>query len=414
VTLTRGTAILVCLALLPAHSASAKSITDQEIVRFVRTVFKSAEVSDTVLRALLQEKYEGIPYRAWIALILAGEEAYRLIGEGRRVEAARLLAETQLNFALSQFAVALGGSSVFAIVQLGVLPIKVSLDKFIKVVDDLGLRVQIDCYFKARALRPIGETHESILQKRSLSGEVFFSDEGWLFAVGGERCERVGVVHPIQLNVRQTLEVARWLWDIGESRRDFLRQRESILRAIKASASLGEIGLIQISWRATAPAADCSGPMRSGRTWADPGFDDLVGWRPIRLPDVSTPERDTWKCETCDRYYRGKFSIRSVPAQAWLAIASDDGLRLYINGHLIGQWGGVCHTGGCVNNPYRCVDSVTLPPFNVVRYLRPGANVVAAHVSDVAYDKIFNLCLAFGTKAEAQRILSSCIIVKVP
>ncbi len=169
-----------------------------------------------------------------------------------------------------------------------------------------------------------------------------------------------------------------------------------------------------ISWLATQPATDCNGPVINNRPWYAPDFDDSIGWSPLELPDVSTIEWNTWNCEGCDRYYRGRFGIDTLPPGAWLAVASDDGLRLYMNGQPVGRWGGACHTGGCVNNPFRCDPSISvaLPPINVTSYLRVGQNIIAAHVSDVAYDKIFNLCLAFGSALEAQQVLSSCIVVR--
>ena len=60
---------------------------------------------------------------------------------------------------------------------------------------------------------------------------------------------------------------------------------------------------------------------------------------------------------------------------------SDDGVWIYIDGSLIGYWGGDCHQGGCVNSP-GCGDNTTVPALDITAHLQSGVNLIAAHISD--------------------------------
>ncbi len=134
---------------------------------------------------------------------------------------------------------------------------------------------------------------------------------------------------------------------------------------------------VSITWRASSVRRDCAGPRdSSGRFWYDPAF-DANGWSAITLPDIQ------YQTEASDRFYRGVFTLFSLPQTGAVTVASDDALWLYVNGTQVGHWGGECYSAGCVNNPLGvCAINRVVPPIDITRLLVLSRNVIAAHVTD--------------------------------
>jgi hypothetical protein len=95
-------------------------------------------------------------------------------------------------------------------------------------------------------------------------------------------------------------------------------------------------------WYRTTNLADCNGPAdSSGLQWYMPAYNDS-SWLQASLPESN------WGCNNCDRYHR-RWLIAGPDSTIFLALSSDDGLWLYIDGEYIGHWGGDCHQGGTVS-----------------------------------------------------------------
>ena len=130
-----------------------------------------------------------------------------------------------------------------------------------------------------------------------------------------------------------------------------------------------------LEWKASVRLVDCIGPTdRQGRRWSAVEFDDSA-WATVTLPHGNS------RSFAGDLFYRGTFYADSLPGSLRMSFASDDGLRLFVNGSFVGQWGPGCHRGGCVNLRPNCGAEV-VPPLDIARYLRTGRNVIAAHVSN--------------------------------
>jgi len=127
------------------------------------------------------------------------------------------------------------------------------------------------------------------------------------------------------------------------------------------------------TWKASPVAEDCAGPIDAdGRSWFEPGFDDSL-WVGLLLPDRGTIPSGQ------DRYYRLHYSV-SEQAATELTLSTDDGAWLYVNGQLVGQWGGDCQGEGGA-------DSAAI---DIGAFLQPGDNLIAVHVHNGPGDSLFS------------------------
>jgi hypothetical protein len=184
-----------------------------------------------------------------------------------------------------------------------------------------------------------------------------------------------------------------------------------------ASGALQARGKLQLEadteWRAT-PAFKVGRDLKdpSLRSWYRPGYDDSR-WELVQLPD----DNSFGNKHPYERLYRARFMLADLkeavnvtvspdpPATdagqtsqetetVNLVFSSDDGIWIYVNGHLVGHWGGRSREGGCVNDPLkRCAEDGTVPPVLVPEsFLRPGENVLAVKVHNaVCCFSYFNL-----------------------
>jgi hypothetical protein len=124
-----------------------------------------------------------------------------------------------------------------------------------------------------------------------------------------------------------------------------------------------------------------------GKKWHEKSFDDNSWTQISKLPD------ENWRCDYCDRFYRGYFDIESIDLENinyFIKFESDDGIWVYVNGKYLGHWGGEMHKPKCVNH---CYDNERVEPVYINDYLSVGRNVIAVHVSDCEGGEYFNLYL---------------------
>ena len=168
-----------------------------------------------------------------------------------------------------------------------------------------------------------------------------------------------------------------------------------------------------VEWRATHSVKSGSDSKdRVLRGWYRPDYDDMR-WELVQLPDDNSFGNKT----PYEKFYRSRF-VLADPKEAVnvallpdapsagagatsqetesvsLVFSSDDGIWIYVNGHLLGHWGGRVKEGGCVNDPFkRCGENGTVPAVPVPEsFLRPGENVVAVKVHNaVCCFSYFNL-----------------------
>ena len=125
----------------------------------------------------------------------------------------------------------------------------------------------------------------------------------------------------------------------------------------------GRISTAGETWKASPVGEDCAGPIDAGgRFWFEVEFDDSP-WTDVQLPDSSTIPTGQ------DRYYRLHYDV-AEPITTEVTLSTDDGAWLYVNGQLVGQWGGDCQGEGGAEGAV--VDIGT--------YLLPGDNLIAVHV----------------------------------
>ena len=97
-----------------------------------------------------------------------------------------------------------------------------------------------------------------------------------------------------------------------------------------------------------------------------------------------------------DKAYRAEFDLNQIPPALFLSMQSDDGMAFFLNGELVGEWGGTWQEEGCVNDNAGCTQSVVVPPVDVTDYLVVGRNVAAARVSnpvDNSYFEVYTECV---------------------
>jgi hypothetical protein len=169
---------------------------------------------------------------------------------------------------------------------------------------------------------------------------------------------------PRDYAVPDSLRLSDSVWTASLSRNQTVLSPDSVPsgaeypgeQAAKYPASVE--GVTTLVWKASDVMVDCAGPQDGeGRYWYDYDFDDS-GWSQISLPDYVTGT------SASDRYYRASFDLGCPPESAMvnLSFASDDGIWVYVNGSLLGHWGGACHAGGCVNDPVgTCGGSEVVP-----------------------------------------------------
>jgi hypothetical protein len=116
---------------------------------------------------------------------------------------------------------------------------------------------------------------------------------------------------------------------------------------------------------------------------------DRSTFTPVALPDMGIPVG--W-----DRAYTAEFELTELPYNLSLSLQSDDGLWLWLNGQLLGHWGGAWQQEGCVNENANCLVTSEVPPVDLTPHLEIGPNVLAARVSNPvlnAYFELIPLCV---------------------
>ncbi|MBN1135444.1 MAG: M23 family metallopeptidase [Anaerolineae bacterium] len=128
------------------------------------------------------------------------------------------------------------------------------------------------------------------------------------------------------------------------------------------------------TWKASPVGEDCAGSIDAdGRSWYEAEFDDS-SWTVVALPDSGAIPSGQ------DRYYRLRYHV-AEPTNTEITLSTDDGAWLYVNGQLVGQWGGDCQGEGGAEDV----------AIDIGVYLQPGDNLVAVHVHNGPGDSSFNL-----------------------
>jgi hypothetical protein len=113
------------------------------------------------------------------------------------------------------------------------------------------------------------------------------------------------------------------------------------------------------------------------RAWFERHFDDTA-WSAIGpLPDSDDSASDH------DVFYRARFHLDQVEGTTRFKFTGNDGVWLYVNGELVGHWGGDWRGPGCINDQTGgCSVNYVADPVDVTDYLVPGLNVVAVMLTN--------------------------------
>jgi hypothetical protein len=121
----------------------------------------------------------------------------------------------------------------------------------------------------------------------------------------------------------------------------------------------------------------------NGHSWKDYGFDDS-SWSSVILPDSGSDSNAD------DRYYRAHFDWDGVSSLN-INFSSDDGLAIYINGNLLGNWGAGWRQPGCVNVSPTCTGTLVPEQSIPVGLLNAGDNVIAIDLWNGTIPCCYNL-----------------------
>jgi hypothetical protein len=127
----------------------------------------------------------------------------------------------------------------------------------------------------------------------------------------------------------------------------------------------------------------------NGLPYYDPNY-TMVDYSTVSMPDQGHITSGY------DKVYRAEFQVDTMPPALFLSMQSDDGLAFYLNGQLVGEWGGMWQEEGCVNDNAGCTESISVSPVDVTAYLQYGRNVASARVSnpvDNSYFEVYTECV---------------------
>jgi hypothetical protein len=129
-------------------------------------------------------------------------------------------------------------------------------------------------------------------------------------------------------------------------------------------------------WVASPPFATQADPTDGAGVafWAS-GFNS-AGWTSITLPDVGGIPVGQ------DRVYVGVLHVEGSPPGVSLDLQSDDGIGVWINGAVLGAWGGTWQQEGCVNDDANCLVFQRVDPIDITGRVSEGDNLVAMRVSN--------------------------------
>lgn len=143
--------------------------------------------------------------------------------------------------------------------------------------------------------------------------------------------------------------------------------------------------LAEWSWWGSQPFAEEADPVDgAGEPFWSPSF-AMSGWSTVSMPDSGHSPPGT------DRAYRTTFEVSSVPPLLLLSMQSDDGMAFWLNGTLVGRWGGLWQEEGCVNDDANCATFELVEPVDITPLLVPGTNTAAARVSNPVMNAFFDL-----------------------
>jgi hypothetical protein len=94
---------------------------------------------------------------------------------------------------------------------------------------------------------------------------------------------------------------------------------------------------------------------------------------------------ENWGCDNCDKFLKGTFRISEddyAENAFYTEYAGNDGIWMYVNGNLLGHYGGEVHQSGNVNlNPDGTMDK--LPKVKIPKeYMKQGENIIKIHATD--------------------------------
>lgn len=138
-------------------------------------------------------------------------------------------------------------------------------------------------------------------------------------------------------------------------------------------------------WWGSQPFDEEDGPTDDrGVPWTSTSY-DMVGWSTVSLPDSGHCPAGQ------DRAYRAWFQPDDLEHKYKFRLQSDDGIWVYVNGDLVGHWGGDWQEEGCVNDGASCTSTVDVDPINLTDALHTGDNLVAIRVSNAINNQYFDL-----------------------
>lgn len=139
------------------------------------------------------------------------------------------------------------------------------------------------------------------------------------------------------------------------------------------------------SWWGNQPFGEAADPSDAwGRPFWASDF-DMVGWSTVSMPDSGHSPPGT------DRAYRTTFDLQQLPPTLLLSMQSDDGMAFWLNGQLVGQWGGLWQEEGCVNDDANCQTFELVEPVDITDLLVFGTNTAAARVSNPVMNAFFDV-----------------------
>ncbi len=201
--------VLLFLLFLGNQVLAQAQEEDPEIQRarqYIRTVFRITTISDKVLNIALGEKFNGIPWLKWIGFLISGDQIYEEFSIGDYYRGIYLAIQTGFDKILVEALELVGFGGIAKTARLAFSPIERALLEFYDNAVAVAIQNQISLYLEARRL---GYSHQEILDQEDGDGELFFTDDGWLYIAGDLTIPPFGAVRPGHNKREDVYDLAR-------------------------------------------------------------------------------------------------------------------------------------------------------------------------------------------------------------